>query len=97
MLISDKRPSINFLANAKVSMRGGCNGFNGDVKISGADLEFSDKMAGTLRACAPPLDQLEGDFLKTLGDVSGFVRNGNSLALLNSSGVSVMRLALLPQ
>lgn len=92
MLVSEKRPSISFQPDGMVAVDGGCNKFRGPVEISGATISFSDHMAGTLMACPPPYDKLEKDLLATLGDVSGWVRNGDQLALTNGAGVMVLRL-----
>lgn len=96
VLITDERPSISFLPDGKVSMRGGCNRFNGEAEISGADIDFSDRMAGTLMAGPPPLDTLERDFLEALGAATTYLRTDNRLSLINSAGMTVMRLGLAP-
>jgi len=93
-LDSEKRPAISFLPNGMVAVDGGCNKFRGPVEISGATISFSDHMAGTLMACPPPYDKLERDLLEALGTVSGWVLNGDQLALTNDAGATVLRLAL---
>lgn len=92
MLVTEKRPSIGFLPEARVAIVGGCNRLSGPVEISGSSIRFSDRMAGTLMACPPPYDRLERDFLEALGQVTGFVRTGSQLALTNAAGVTVLRL-----
>jgi putative lipoprotein len=93
LLVAEKRPSIQFLPDGRVAIDTGCNKFNGPVVVSGSALRFSDKMAGTLMACAPPYDKLEQDVLAVLPQVTGIVQSGNQLALTNEAGVTVMRMS----
>lgn len=90
MLVSDKLPSINFLPDGRVAIDTGCNKFNGPVTVSGSSVRFSDKMAGTLMACAPPYDKLEQDVLAVLPQVTGWEQSGDQLALTNTAGVAVL-------
>lgn len=91
-LVAEKRPGMMFGDGGRVSVDSGCNRFNGPVEIGNGTIVFSDKMAGTLMACPPPFDQMEKDVLAALREVSGFVMNGDNLALVNDAGVTVMRL-----
>lgn len=91
------RPAgIEFTDDGRFGATGGCNTFSGTAEISGNSIKIPDNMAGTLMACPPPLDKLEKDFLKALGEVSGYVRNDNNLSLTNGAGVTVMRFVLAP-
>lgn len=94
MLVSEKRPSISFSPDGMVGIDSTCNTYRGPVTISASSISFSDKMAGTLMACAPPYDKLESDMLAILPQVTGWLRSGDQLALTNESGVSVLRLSL---
>lgn len=93
LLVSDKRPSIRFLADGMVSIDSSCNKFSGPVEISGSSISFSDKMAGTLRACTSPYDAIETAILAVLPQVTGWkYEAGDQLSLTNSAGVTVLRL-----
>jgi putative lipoprotein len=92
ILIVEKRPSIAFLDQGRVSVDTGCNRANGGVEISGTALSFSKNMATTRMACVPPYDKLENDILGVLPEVTGYVHNADHLALVNSAGVTIMRL-----
>lgn len=94
VLTTEKRPGLQFAEAGSFGAKGGCNNFTGKADISGNDINFPDNMAGTLMACPPPYDKLEKEFLGALAEVSGFVRNGDLLALTNDAGVTVMRFNL---
>ncbi|WP_425043658.1 YbaY family lipoprotein [Primorskyibacter sp. S87] len=95
--IEGEQPSeIHFAEGGAFGALGGCNRFRGKAEISAGALSFPDNMAGTLMACPPPLDEQEQTFLKVLGDVAGYQRDGSNLQLLNAEGETVLRLILLP-
>lgn len=93
MLVSEKRPSISFEPDGIVGIDTSCNKFHGPIEVSGSSVRFSDKMAGTMRACASPYDKLEQDILAILPQVTGWLQSGNQLALTNAAGVTVLRLS----
>ncbi|SLN31584.1 META domain protein [Falsiruegeria litorea R37] len=95
-IISERVPEIQFAEGGAFGAKGGCNSFRGEARVTNSKIAFPDNMAGTLMACPPPLDKLEKDFLTALTQVSGYVRNGEVLALTNDAGVAVMRLMLMP-
>ena len=95
-VVSERVPEIQFAQGGAFGAKGGCNSYRGEAKLSGNKIAFPDNMAGTLMACPPPLDKLEKDFLTALTQVTGYVRNGQVLALTNDAGVAVMRLMLVP-
>ena len=92
ILVSEKRPSFSFLPDGMVGIDNSCNKFRGPVDVSGSSISFSDKMAGTLRACAPPYDKLEQDMMAIVPQVTGWVQTADQLALTNEAGVTVLRL-----
>ena len=96
LLISEQKPGIEFAEGGAFGASGGCNRFTGQAEIGEGTITFPDNMAGTLMACPPPADELERQFLKALPEVSGYVLNGDLLALTNEAGVTVMRLNRLP-
>lgn len=95
MLISEKRPGISFLPEGRVVIDSTCNSYRGPVTISASSIRFSDKMAGTRMACAPPYDKLESDMMAILPQVTGWLRSGDRLAMTNEAGVTVLRLSLI--
>jgi putative lipoprotein len=95
-VVSERVPEIQFAEGGAFGAKGGCNSYRGEAKVSDGQIAFPDNMAGTLMACPPPLDKLEKDFLTALGQVTGYVRNGEVLALTNDAGIAVMRLMLVP-
>lgn len=96
LLVAERKPAIEFAESGAFGATGGCNRFTGQAEIGAASLSFPDNMAGTLMACPPPGDELERQFLKALPEVTGYVLNGDLLALTNEAGVTVMRLSRLP-
>lgn len=95
-VVGDKVPEIKFAQGGAFGAQGGCNSYRGEAKLSDGKIAFPDNMAGTLMACPPPLDKLEKDFLNAMGQVTGYVRTGEVLALTNDAGVAVLRLMLVP-
>ena len=93
MLVAEKRPDLEFRDDGSFGGSTSCNRYRGTVEFTGdGGLSFPDNIAATLMACPPPYDKLERDFLKALGEVEGYVLNGDNLALVNGAGVAVIRL-----
>lgn len=92
----DKKPQIKFGQAGFFGTKGPCNSFRGQAEISGNDIHFPDKMAGTLMACPPNVDELEQDYLKVLGEVTSYAREDTKLTLNNSAGVALMEFKLKP-
>ena len=97
-LIADDPPSMAIDTGGKLGLFGGCNRYEGQVKMSvdGA-ITFPDSMPGTLMACAEPRMKLEKEVLTTLTEVTGYARNGSLLSLTNAAGVTVMRFQERPE
>lgn len=91
-LTTEKRPALAFARAGQFGATGGCNRFSGTAEIVGGDLVFPDNMAGTLMACPPPYDQLEKDFLDAMTRVTGYMRNGDLLVLVDPDGTPVIQL-----
>lgn len=85
------RPTLEFF-DGRVAIKTGCNSFNGEAEINGDALQLSDRMAGTLMACPPPLDQQEADVLATLQAVRSFGVEGGILSLFDIKGAAIMTL-----
>ncbi|MCA0873211.1 YbaY family lipoprotein [Seohaeicola saemankumensis] len=93
MLVAEKRPDLEFRDDGSFGGSTSCNRYRGTAEFTGdGGLSFPDNIAATLMACPPPYDKLERDFLKALGEVEGYVLNGDNLALVNGAGVAVIRL-----
>lgn len=69
-----------------------CNKYAGAAAIDGNAIRFPEAMAGTQMACMAPYDGLEKDFIDALGDVTGYMRNGDALVFVNSAGMTVLRM-----
>lgn len=85
------RPTLEF-NDGRVAVKTGCNSFNGEADINGDALQLSDRMAGTLMACPPPLDQQEADVLAILPAVRSFGIDGGVLSLFDTKGDAIMTL-----
>lgn len=80
--LSSDKPFIEFNKDEKrISGDAGCNLFSGGFEMNGASLKFSN-IAGTLMACADETaNRLERNFLQSLGDVTEFEIEGDTLRL----------------
>ncbi|MEX0350519.1 MAG: YbaY family lipoprotein [Paracoccaceae bacterium] len=96
LVASEKKPEIAFSEDGQFGATGGCNRFTGIAEIGARTIDFPDNMAGTLMACPPEQDAVEQQFLNGLTRTTGYVVNGNLLALTDASGDTVMRLTRLP-
>lgn len=79
---------IDTLAN--VSVFAGCNHFRGRALLSDGALEFPENFAGTLMACPDDIEALERKFLRSLGEVSAYVRYGAGLVMTDAQGRAVL-------
>ncbi len=86
--------TLEIAADGKVSGRGGCNGFGGNVTLQGRTIRFS-RMVSTMMACAPDVMAQERGFLDGLAKVRRWDihRGSGLLALLDGRGRPVMTLA----
>jgi putative lipoprotein len=94
ILQTDNRPEL-FIEQGRAGIHTGCNRFNGPIEMNNRSLTFSDKMAGTMMACPPPYNTQETSVLRTLAQVTAYVRSGNELELMDADGLRIMRLTLI--
>ncbi|HIX55301.1 MAG TPA: META domain-containing protein [Candidatus Sphingobacterium stercoripullorum] len=88
------KPFLEFTEEGEVFGNAGCNNINGRYSVKEEQtIEFS-QMATTQMAC--PNLELEGEFLKALGDVVQYEIQGQSLVLSNKDGQEVAKLTLKP-
>ena len=69
----------------RVSGSSGCNRISGGYSLDGAALSFGP-LAGTRRACAPALMELEQRFLTALAAATGYVIDREMLTLAGPDG-----------
>ncbi|MCL6283192.1 YbaY family lipoprotein [Ruegeria sp. 2012CJ41-6] len=96
LVTAEKKPEIAFAEDGQFGATGGCNRFVGAAEIGARSIDFPDNMAGTLMACPPEQDAVEQQFLNGLTRTTGYVVNGDLLALTGASGDTVMRLTRIP-
>ncbi|KUJ77053.1 hypothetical protein AVO45_10775 [Ruegeria marisrubri] len=85
-------PELSFAQGGMVGGISGCNRFTGLAKIHGDRLRFPDNMAATMRACIPPYDEIEKEFLEALASVETYsVDDKGQLVLVNAAGDAVLR------
>jgi putative lipoprotein len=87
----ERRPEIAFAQDGAFSGSGGCNRFNGQVEISGANISFPDNMAATLMACPPALEEVERQFFKALQGTTTYAMEGDALAFLDAAGEPIIK------
>ncbi|WP_146344716.1 YbaY family lipoprotein [Phaeobacter marinintestinus] len=93
LLITDRLPTLEFGPDGKIGGTAGCNRYFGQVEKTQTDMTFGEAIGATRMACPPPYDKLERDFFEVLPDVATYVVTGDQMALVNSAGVTVMRLS----
>lgn len=93
LLVSDTKPTMTFSVDGKIGGTTGCNRYFGQVEKTETDMVFGDAIGATRMACPPPYDSIERDFFDALPDVVTYVVTGNQMALVNSAGVTVVRLS----
>jgi len=89
VLFPNKKPTLVFkLPSANISGNGGCNGYGGEVKIEGSNINFS-KIMHTMMAC----DGINGEnqFFKTLESATAYRVDADTNLILLKAGVSVMQ------
>ncbi len=78
--------TIAFLADGQVGGNSGCNQYTGAYTIEGGHSLSFGPLAGTRKACPPPLMDLEALTLRTLEAVEGaYVRDGTTLELYGAN------------
>ena len=87
---TERRPEIAFAEGGAFSGSGGCNRFNGQAEISGANISFPDNMAATLMACPPALEEVERQFFALLQEVTTYAMEGGAMAFLDAAGEPIV-------
>lgn len=75
------------------SIFGGCNRFRGELTVIDGEIAFPENFAGTLMACPNDVEAQERTFLEALGQVSGYVRYGAGLVMIDASGEVLLHFA----
>lgn len=90
-------PMIVFEENGTFSLFAGCNRFRGKASVSSHSLVFPEALAGTRRACARGIANLERSVLEALTATAAFQRLGSSLNFLDATGLVTMRFKQRPE
>ncbi len=90
LIVTPRKPEIQFLEGGRVSIFNGCNRMNGSYEVDGNKLTFGDNMISTLMACPPQQADLEREVKAVLPTVKSYLISGQTLHLINSSAASVM-------
>lgn len=90
---TERRPELSFGQGGAFSGSGGCNRFNGQAEVAGANIAFPDNMAATLMACPPALEEVERQFFDALQKVTTYAMEGDALAFLDAAGEPVIKFA----
>lgn len=93
--ITADRSTLRFMSDKEVAGFGGCNNFNGPVRMEAGKLMFGP-IVSTKRACVGPTQEQETLFFKHLNDVRSARMLGEDLVLTNANGDTLLRLRKLP-
>jgi heat shock protein HslJ len=63
----------------------GCNQYSASYSVDGDSLEVGE-LATTRMACEPPRDEVEKQYVRALGQVTTWSRDGDELVLSNGEG-----------
>jgi heat shock protein HslJ len=85
----DVAPSVTF-EDGRVAGSTGCNRFTGSCTVDGDTLELG-QIAATRRACLPPADAVEREYLAALGRVTAWRSENEELVLLDDEENEVLR------
>lgn len=83
--------TLGFSADGRVAGNGGCNGYQGDVTLTGQAIAFG-MLATTRMMCAPPVGGQETAFLETLELARSWERSGQTLELIDDGNEVVLKL-----
>jgi heat shock protein HslJ len=83
---------IQFNSDGTLSGNVGCNGFGGDYRVEGTEIEFSQIIA-TLIFCEGPVGEQESFTLRVFADTSSFVLDGDTLTITSTDSASALVLA----
>ncbi|MEM8631586.1 MAG: YbaY family lipoprotein [Pseudomonadota bacterium] len=96
MLVADVKPTLSFSNTGAISLFAGCNIFAGQAELSDGTITFPEAMAGTLRACPQPQEEMERAVLDAIQGVVGYVVVEDRLSLVNEAGVTLLRFTQMP-
>jgi len=83
--------TLQFLEQGRVTGDTGCNRYGGSTEVSGTSISFGP-MAGTRKACAPPLMDQEMKFYQAVAKVVSWeVADTGLLHLRDANGNTVIR------
>lgn len=82
----DRVPMIDFSESGVIGVKGACNSYTGKAEANGANLQFSENMAGTLMACPPEFETVDAQLLDALQNAARFERRHDLLFFVNESG-----------
>lgn len=86
-----QQPELQFISLTQVTGNGGCNRFAGAARIAGTALQLGP-LAGTRRACAGGLMELEGRVMRALESTREGRLEPGQLVLLDARGGELLRL-----
>jgi heat shock protein HslJ len=94
-VLADVQPVVRFEKDGRVAGDTGCNGFFGSYAVDGDRLSIGP-LASTKRACAPPINDQEHNFLAALAGAQR-VEFEEGLLLIYSDEPHASRFAPLPE
>lgn len=90
-VLPNAETSLTIAADLRAGGRGGCNSYFAQADLDGETLSFS-AVAGTLMACAEPINRQERAFFDALGATRAYKIEGDLLFLLDGKGKELVRL-----
>ena len=84
-------PHLVLSAEKRTHGSDGCNRFTGTYDTSAQTLRFG-RLASTMMACIPPVDQMAREFTTVLGATATYRIQGKQLVLVDGEGRVRMRL-----
>lgn len=93
MLVIDNPPTLTVMEDGTFSVFAGCNQFNGQAEMTDGGFVVSKPMAGTRKACPPPVMELEKVVIEAMGNSKGYVLTDDRLTLVNAYGLPTIRFA----
>lgn len=82
--------SLTITSDMRAGGKGGCNSYFAQTELDGSALSFS-AVAGTLMACAPPVEAQERAFFDALAKTRGYKVDGDLLFLNDARGRELVR------
>lgn len=90
-VVDNVASTLQIDASGRASGSGGCNRYNGVVKIDGSAISFGPA-ATSRKMCPPAIMDQERKFLDALAKAKSFELEDSSLRLLGDDGVALVRL-----